>query len=117
MRVGDEIIFMDKTLKFKSVNFEKEKNYNLLRGNFEISEKGKNALNFNPEIRIYNQPITATSEADIKTSLLNDNFVVFNLIKESDVFNVRYQYKPFMIWIWISLIILSFGGVLAILKK
>ncbi len=117
MRVGDEIIFMDKTLKFKSVNFEKEKNYNLLRGNFEISEKGKNALNFNPEIRIYNQPITATSEADIKTSLLNDNFVVFNLIKESEVFNVRYQYKPLMIWIWISLIILSFGGVLAILKK
>ena len=117
MRVGDQVKFMNKTITFKSINFYEEKNYRLLRGNFEINESGKNPLNFVPEIRIYNQPVISTSEADIKTTLLNDNFIVFSLLKEGEIFNVRYQYKPFMIWIWISVMVLAFGGTLAIIKK
>ena len=117
MRVGDEIDFMNKKIKFKSINFESKDNYNLLRGNFEIQEIGKKNLNFFPEIRIYTQPIISTSEADIKTNLLNDNFIVISLLKEGEIFNVRYQHKPFMIWIWISLIILTFGGTLSLIRR
>ena len=117
MKVGDELKFMNKTIIFKSVNFEEEKNYKLLKGNFEIIESGNNSLNFITEIRIYNQPVVSTSEADIKTTLFNDNFIVFTLLKEDEIFNVRYQYKPFMIWIWISILALTFGGILAIIKK
>ena len=117
MKVGDELKFMNKTIIFKSINFEEEKNYKLLKGNFEIIESGKRSLNFIPEIRIYNQPVVSTSEADIKTTLFNDNFIVFTLLKEDEIFNVRYQYKPFMIWIWISILALTFGGILAVIKK
>jgi len=117
MKVGDELKFMNKTIIFKSVNFEEEKNYKLLKGNFKIIESGKKSLNFIPEIRIYNQPVVSTSEADIKTTLFNDNFIVFTLLKEDEIFNVRYQYKPFMIWIWISILALTFGGILAVIKK
>ena len=117
MKVGDEIVFMDKKIKFKSINFEEEVNYKLLKGNFEVSEKGKSAMVFNPEIRIYNQPVISTSEADIKTNLFNDNFIVFTLIQESEIFNVRYQHKPFMVWIWISIVLLAFGGAFAIFKN
>ena len=117
MKVGDELKFMNKTIIFKSVNFEEEKNYKLLKGNFEIIESGKRSLNFIPEIRIYNQPVVSTSEADIKTTLFNDNFIVFTLLKEDEIFNVRYQYKPFMIWILISILALTFGGILAVIKK
>ena len=117
MKVGDNLTFMNKKIEFKSINFEKQDNYNLLRGNFEITEEGKIPINFRPEIRIYDQPVISTSEADIKTNLLNDNFIVFSLLKEGEVFNVRYQQKPFMIWIWISLIMLAFGGSLALIKK
>ena len=117
MKVGDNLTFMNKTIEFKSINFEKEDNYNLLRGNFEITEKGKIPINFEPEIRIYDQPVISTSEADIKTNLLNDNFIVFSLLKEGEIFNVRYQQKPFMIWIWISLFMLAFGGSMALIKR
>ena len=117
MKVGDNLTFMNKKIEFKSINFEKQDNYNLLRGYFEITEEGKIPINFQPEIRIYDQPVISTSEADIKTNLLNDNFIVFSLLKEGEVFNVRYQQKPFMIWIWISLIMLAFGGSLALIKK
>ncbi len=116
MKVGDELKFIDRTIKFKSINFDEKDNYRLLRGNFEVVENGKNILNFNPEIRIYNQPVISTSEADIKTNLFNDNFIVFTLLKDNEIFNVRYQYKPFMIWIWISIIMLSFGGTLSVIR-
>ena len=59
----------------------------------------------------------ATSEASIKTSLFNDRFISINIIKDQNFFNVRYQYKPFMIWIWISTLIIMLGGLFAIFTK
>ena len=70
----------------------------------------------NPEIRIYDQPQTITSEADISSNLLSDNFIVFNIINDDGFYNVRYQIKPFMIWIWISIILLSLGGFLSLIS-
>ena len=70
-----------------------------------------------PELRIYNQPVIATSEADIKTTLLSDKFMVINIVQNQDFFNVRYQVKPFMLWIWLSVILISFGGMMSFIKK
>ena len=66
-----------------------------------------------------NLPPTATME-EIKNSynnLISDNFLVFSLIKDEEIFNDRYQYKPFMVWIWLSTIILAIGGSLAVVRK
>ena len=70
-----------------------------------------------PELRIYNQPNIVTSEADIKTTLISDTFIVINLVQNQDYFNIRYQVKPFMIWIWLSVILISFGGLISFIKK
>ena len=74
-------------------------------------------IDLKPEIRIYNEPLISTSEADIKTNLFNDNFIVFTLIKDQEIFNVRYQTKPLMVWIWASTIFLAFGGTLSLFRK
>ena len=58
-----------------------------------------------------------TSEADIRTTLYSDKFLVINLVKGSEFFNVRYQIKPFMIWIWISTLILVIGGIFSLFQK
>ena len=60
---------------------------------------------------------TITSEADISSTIFADNFLVFNIIKNDGFYNVRYQIKPFMIWIWISVILISLGGILSLKKK
>jgi cytochrome c-type biogenesis protein CcmF len=73
--------------------------------------------NFSPELRIYNQPNIVTSEADIKTTLVSDKFIVINLVQNQEYFNVRYQVKPFMIWIWLSVLLISFGGLTSLIKK
>ena len=117
MKVGDEIKFLDKSIKFKNLkNFEK-KNFKSLEAEFEVTQSNNKSYFFYPEIRIYNQPSILTSEADIKTGIFADNFIVFNLLKDDEYFNVKYQFKPFMIWIWISVFFLSLGGFLAFLKK
>ena len=58
-----------------------------------------------------------TSEADIKTSLFTDKFITINLVQNQNYFNVRYQTKPFMIWIWISVLFISFGGLVSLFRK
>ena len=68
-------------------------------------------------MRIYNQPNIITSEADIKTNLLTDKFITMNYVQNQDYFNVRYQIKPFMVWIWISILMISISGLISLLKK
>ena len=60
---------------------------------------------------------TPISEADIKSSILEDKFIVINLVKGQEYFNVRYQVKSFMIWIWLSTLILIIGGFTSFIKK
>ena len=116
MKVGDERKFLNKTIKFESLKINENKNYQSLEANFKITDKN-NSINLKPEVRVYDQPQTITSEADIKSTLYSDNFLVFNILKNDGFYNVRYQIKPFMIWIWISIILISFGGILSIVKK
>ena len=116
MKVGDEREFMDKTLIFESLEVIQNSNYQSLVAEFKLLENSKN-LKFKPEIRIYNQPKTLTSEADIISTIYSDNFLVFNILKDDGYYNVRYQYKPFMIWIWLSVVLISIGGFLSYFKK
>ena len=111
------INFNDNKIKFENVEINDVKNYKKLTAFFSIQENSRNFL-FKPEIRIYNQPVIITSEADIKTNIFMDRFLVINLIKEDyEYFNVRYQEKPLMIWIWLSVLLIIFGGLSNLLIK
>ena len=117
MRVGDEINFSDKTIKLQKLENSTEANFLKLIAYFKIEEENKTKFVLQPEIRIYDKPKTVTSEAAIKTDIFKDRFLVVNLVKENEYLNVRYQEKPFMLWIWISAILISLGGVINIFKN
>ena len=104
-----EIIFND--LK----KFE-EKNYTSFKGNFSIKEN-ETEDKLEPELRIYNQPNIITSEADIKTTFFTDKFITMNSVQNEEYFNIRYQVKPFMLWIWISVLLISLGGLVSLFKN
>ena len=80
MKVGDEREFMNKTIKFENLKIIEKNNYKSLVANFNISDN-KGSINLSPEVRIYNQPKTLTSEADIISTIYSDNFLVFNVVK------------------------------------
>ena len=102
---------------FESINQKKEKNYNAIIANFSVQNYLGEKDKLSPELRIYNQPVIATSEADIKTTLMSDKFIVINLVQNQDFFNVRYQVKPFMLWIWLSVVLISLAGIISFLQS
>ena len=116
MKVGDERKFVNKIIKFENLKIVEKNNYKSLVGTFIISDENS-SINLNPEVRIYNQPRTLTSEAAINSTIYSDNFLVFNVVKDDGYYNVRYQFKPLMIWIWFSIILISVGGFFSYLKK
>ena len=117
LKVGETFETSTTKIIFKNISQKKEKNYKSVVGNFSIQNSNGKIDNLSPELRIYNQPNIVTSEADIKTTLLSDKFLVINLVQNQDYFNVRYQVKPFMLWIWLSVLLISSGALISLFKK
>ena len=117
LKVGETYENTKAKIVFESISQKEEKNYKSIIGNFIVQDSKGKIENLSPELRIYNQPNIATSEADIKTTLLSDKFMVINIVQNQDFFNVRYQVKPFMLWIWLSVILISLGGMISFIKK
>ena len=117
LKIGETFKSEKFTINFENVDQEDEKNFKAIIGKFKVLYTDGSSDILNPELRIYNQPNIITSEADIKTNLLSDKFMTMNYVQNQEYFNIRYQDKPFMIWIWISVILISFGGLLSFFKK
>ena len=43
--------------------------------------------------------------------------MTMNLVQNQEYFNIRYQIKPFMIWIWFSVLLIGFSGLISLVKK
>ena len=117
LKIGESFQSKDLKISFESLNQTTKNNYESLVGKFNIENSKGDMEILYPELRIYNQPNIVTSEADIKMGLWSDKFMTMNYVNNKDYFNVRYQFKPFMIWIWISTLIISLGGLTSLLKR
>ena len=117
LKVGETYQSNELTINFEKIEKKKMQNFEAIIGKFNIRNESNFIEILKPELRIYNQPNIVTSEADIKTNLFSDKFMTMNLVQNQEYFNIRYQKKPFMIWIWFSVLIISFGGLFSLLKK
>ncbi len=119
IKVGETKKIDSIEIKFKDLKIEKRENYNAIIGNFNILDLENNyRKNLNPEIRIYDNPQTLTFESAIKTSLQQDLYLTMSNIDGSDFYNVKFQIKPFMLWIWFAALLTASGGLLrTFLKK
>jgi len=117
LKIGESYENSKFKILLEDIKQRDEKNYRSVIANFKITSSNGKINKMSPELRIYNQPNIVTSEADIKTTLMKDKFIVINLVQNQEYFNVRYQDKPFMLWIWVSVLLLSMGGILSLLRK
>ena len=81
IKVGESFISKNEKITFEEVKTNEKKNYSSIIGTFEVKNKDNKIIKLYPEIRVYNQPVIATSEAAIKTTLFKDRFITINLIK------------------------------------
>ena len=117
LKIGETYKSNELSINFEKIEKKKRQNFETIIGKFNVKSDNELVEILNPELRIYNQPNIVTSEADIKTNLWSDKFMTMNLVQNQEYFNIRYQIKPFMIWIWFSVVIISFGGFFSFFKK
>ena len=117
LKIGETFRSEKFNINFEKIEQQKKQNFMSITGKFIINNSNGTNEVLNPELRIYNQPNIVTSEADIKTNIFTDKFMTMNLVQSQEYFNIRYQVKPFMIWIWISVMLISFGGIVTFFKK
>ena len=117
LKVGETFKSEKFKISFESIDQKSKKNFQAVIGKFIIENQNGVVDILNPELRIYNQPNIVTSEADIKTNLFTGKFMTMNVVQNQEYFNIRYQVKPFMIWIWFSVLLISFGGLLSFVRK
>ena len=113
LKLGETKKTDDYIIKFINLEQQSVKNYKSIVGYFNIlDKKTSKSEELNPEIRIYDKPITITYEASIKSSLFSDTYLTMSNISDTDIFNIKFQVKPFMNFIWFSVLLLSSGGIL-----
>ncbi len=93
-------------------------NYKAVVGKLEVNNLNRMEKRIlYPEVRIYDNPQTLTYEASIQTNFLGDHYLTMSNIDRSEYYNIKFQHKPLMIWIWISVVLLSLGGFLSLFKN
>tara|TARA_Y100000992_G_scaffold300679_1_gene269824 strand:+ start:1438 stop:3315 length:1878 start_codon:yes stop_codon:yes gene_type:complete len=116
-KLGDEKIFQNYIIKFNNLETFSKNNFKSVKGQFEVIDTKKTRSQFlSPEIRVYNQPETITYEASINTRLFSDTYLTMSNISNSDIFNIKFQKKPFMNFIWFSVLLISLGGIFQFLR-
>ncbi len=111
IKLGETKKFEDYSIQLQSLDLKNYKNYKAVIGKLEVKNINSNKTNIlNPEIRIYEKPKTLTYEAAIKTNLIKDYYLTMSNIDRSDYYNIKFQKKPLMAWIWISVIMIVIGG-------
>ncbi len=111
IKLGETKKFDNYSIQLQNLELKNYKNYQAVIGKLEIKNINSNHTNIlNPEIRIYDKPKTLTYEAAIKTSLIKDYYLTMSNIDRSDYYNIKFQKKPLMAWIWISVIMIVVGG-------
>ena len=118
LKLGETKKIDNYNFELKDLKLQQYDNYKAVIGKIQISDLSTNKKRtLNPEIRIYDNPQTLTYEASIKTNFFRDYYLTMSNIDRSDYYNIKFQKKPLMIWIWISVVMLSFGGFLSFIRN
>ena len=118
LKLGEAKRIDDYEFALLDLKLSQKTNYKAVVGKLEVNNSNtmeKRILY--PEIRIYDNPQTLTYEASIQTNFLGDHYLTMSNIDRSEYYNIKFQHKPLMIWIWISVVLLSVGGFLSLFRN
>ncbi len=98
---------------FNGVKEVKGPNYMAFRGHLIATKNGVFVANLYPEKRTYQVQKMPMTEAAIDGGLFRDLFVAIGEDLGGGSWSLRIYHKPFIRWLWLGTIIMSFGALLA----
>ena len=115
---GDSFEMAGYTFKFNGVRMTRVENYDAARGDFLVTNDSGFRAEMRPEKRVYLVQKMPMTEAAIDAGLTRDLFIALGEEVGNDgSWALRIYYKPFIRWIWLGALIMSFGGLLAATDK
>ena len=120
MTVGDTVSVGGYTLRLTGIHQQTGPNYLADVGTVELIKDGQVQKTMHPEKRSYFSSSMPMTEAAIDSGLIRDVYVSLGEPLEGGdkpAWAMRVYHKPFVPWIWVGCLLMSFGGGMAALDK
>lgn len=115
LNIGESITLGETQFTLQGLVHRNVDNYQALTAELQVHQSGEFLTTLYPEKRRYPVQKSTMTEAGIHVGWYADTYV--SLGKESEVepgaWTMRFQYKPFIRWVWLGAIIMAIGGMFA----
>ena len=110
---GDSVDIGPYQFRFQRLRDIDGPNFHSTRAIFEVREGDNVIARLRPEKRTYIASRQSMTEAAIDPGLTRDLYVAMGEPLDNEAWAIRVYYKPFVRWIWLGGVLMSFGGMLA----
>jgi cytochrome c-type biogenesis protein CcmF len=111
INVGSYIIKLESTRNIKGPNFDG------IQGIFKVNDINGRDLGFlYPEKRFYVTQKTTMTESSVKKIWFDDLYLSLGEQLDSETWIIRAYYKPFIMFLWIGVILIGLGGIFSLLQ-
>lgn len=117
MEPGDVAQVAGYEFEFRGMRVVQGPNYLADQGSIVVTKNGRPINELTPEKRRYVASGQTMTEAAIDGRLMRDLYVALGEPLKGDAWAVRVYVKPFVRWIWLGGLLISIGGLLAVLDK
>jgi len=116
---GDTVTLGYYSFELKRVTEVMGPNYVAKRAEVLVTRNGETIATLYPEKRRYPSTAMPMTEAAIDTNLWRDLYVSLGepLNNPAQEWSMRFYLKPFLSWIWLGVLMMVFGGLLAVSDK
>ncbi len=114
---GQDVGLGDYVFQFEGTASVNGPNYVGEEASFTVLKSGEKITTLHPERRIYLATNTPSTEMAIDAGFFRDLFITLGEEKEGDSWSMTIYVKPFVRWIWLGAIFMTFGGILAAADK
>ncbi|NRP58518.1 heme lyase CcmF/NrfE family subunit [Marinobacterium sp. xm-d-564] len=117
MAPGDRQEVGQYVFEFKGIEHVEGPNYTSDKGVINVYQDGQLYEVMTPEKRLYTARGNVMTEASIDAGLFRDLYVALGEPLEGGAWAIRLQFKPYVRWLWLGGLLMTFGGFLAAMDK
>ncbi|WP_394241944.1 heme lyase CcmF/NrfE family subunit [Halopseudomonas laoshanensis] len=114
---GDQLELGGYSFQFEGVRHLEGSNWGSDKAVVNVFRDGRQITTLRPEKRLYTVQNQLMTEAAIHAGLTRDLFVAMGEPLGGDAWAMRVHIKPFVRWIWLGALFMTFGGLLAASDK
>mgnify|MGYP000005611567 CR=1 FL=1 len=113
MSPGDIEVVGDYTFVFEGITHVEGPNFVSDKGTLRVFKDDEPYMVMTPEKRLYTARGTVMTEVALDPGLFRDLYVALGESLEGDAWAIRIQFKPYVRWLWLGGLLMTFGGILA----